>query len=1024
MKKVRFILFAAVAGLLAVSCTKEVNREVLPDETNSPIHFRAIANAVDTRTAVLSDESFIKWLETDQLKIVETLTYTLDGEEKTVNNSGSAVVASLSDSDKKAVFDATVTAGLPSGATLKSATYVAAYPAVIHSGDEEQENLKQGGSGDAKFWRVNMPATQHPEVGSFDPDADILLSGPASKDDNSRVAEGDDLGFSFHRIGTAVKMTVKGLASGEKLQKIVITAPVQVAGYVKVDLANGDYLDGTLPYSNGSNVLTLKFDDLAISGNLDVWFRVLAVDWSGTLEISAETDKADYYRTSAQETAITLSSPMVFADGGLTKFAVNLGVKRVAKQAGTVYTKVTSSDEIGEGANYIVAYLANAEATTATVMGPIASGNSFAGYVQDIAVSNNAITIQNQAIQVVTFEEAENEGEYYVKFGDKYLYLTSAANNKLALSDAKLSGSDAGKDVWSVTPSGITSTVMKNSSNVYFEIRFNSNSGQERFSSYPGTQKAITLFKNGDVHVVPAIIPSTASLSVGYQGLTDADDLSFSLKNLEGTIEVTCDGTVVTEAVDVDNTIVYSVSANTGDARTGWIEIAVGDVSARVTVSQLAAPSIDFETIAELNTLAASLSNNGSADYTGKLTNAVVSFVPDSGNAIVKDATGSILVFKSSHGLLQGQTFSGELNVTVKMYYTTIEITAIDAVFSGSQTEVLPANVTLSQLVGNFTTYQNAYVKVDNLTVTEKNGKNITVSNGDKTYVVYDNAGASVAETGDIISVVGTVADHNGVNQIKAWASNDITVTTSAPKAITFTQPTEANCSITVSAGGSSIASGATVATGTVVTLSATVGTGFTFGGWTVSGAEVANASATTTTFTMGTSAVSIRASFVNASGTKYTKVTSAPSDWSGTYIIVYESTATSGLVCLAGTDAYQNFTTATISSGVITSNDLSDYEVEIAGYSTGYSVKALGGANAGKYLEGKGSSSNGTAFAASPSNVTTLDLSDGVVTITNNTNLFVYNSTSGTNGERWRFYKSGTASGDAYKKPALYKKN
>lgn len=157
---------------------------------------------------------------------------------------------------------------------------------------------------------------------------------------------------------------------------------------------------------------------------------------------------------------------------------------------------------------------------------------------------------------------------------------------------------------------------------------------------------------------------------------------------------------------------------------------------------------------------------------------------------------------------------------------------------------------------------------------------------------------------------------------------------------------------------------------------------------------------------------------------TTYTKVTTAPDDWSGTYIIVYESSETSGLVCVAGTDAYQNYSSAVINNGVISSNDLSDCEVLIASYSSGYSIKALGGANANKFIEGKGSSSNGTSFSDSASKETSFSISGDVVTITNNTNLFVYNSTSGSNGERWRFYKSGTAAGDVYKKPALYKKD
>ena len=90
---------------------------------------------------------------------------------------------------------------------------------------------------------------------------------------------------------------------------------------------------------------------------------------------------------------------------------------------------------------------------------------------------------------------------------------------------------------------------------------------------------------------------------------------------------------------------------------------------------------------------------------------------------------------------------------------------------------------------------------------------------------------------------------------------------TTTSKAITFTQPTQAGCSIAVSVDGSAITSGATVAAGKTVTLTATVGTGFSFGSWNVTGATVAAATATTTTFTMGSSDVTVSASF-NSGGT------------------------------------------------------------------------------------------------------------------------------------------------------------
>ena len=134
---------------------------------------------------------------------------------------------------------------------------------------------------------------------------------------------------------------------------------------------------------------------------------------------------------------------------------------------------------------------------------------------------------------------------------------------------------------------------------------------------------------------------------------------------------------------------------------------------------------------------------------------------------------------------------------------------------------------------------------------------------------------------------------------------------------------------------------------------------------------------------------------------------------------MVYEST-NDNRICKAGVDEASNYVTGTISNSTIT-GDFSDYEIEVATYSTGYSIKALGGTNKGKFLEGKGSSSNGTTFATSASKVTTLSISDGVVTITNNTNVFAYNSAA--NNYRWRFFKSDTVSGGGYYKPCFYKK-
>ena len=151
------------------------------------------------------------------------------------------------------------------------------------------------------------------------------------------------------------------------------------------------------------------------------------------------------------------------------------------------------------------------------------------------------------------------------------------------------------------------------------------------------------------------------------------------------------------------------------------------------------------------------------------------------------------------------------------------------------------------------------------------NGKNINVADGNNNYVVFDNTSSVSVGVGDVITAIGTVTKYQTTEEIKVWKAADIIVTASAPKAITFTQPSgaagDAGCSFTVSVGGSPISSGDTVASGTTVTLTAAAGTDYEFTSWTVEGATVADASSATTTFEMGNSAVTISASFSSTSG-------------------------------------------------------------------------------------------------------------------------------------------------------------
>lgn len=279
----------------------------------------------------------------------------------------------------------------------------------------------------------------------------------------------------------------------------------------------------------------------------------------------------------------------------------------------------------------------------------------------------------------------------------------------------------------------------------------------------------------------------------------------------------------------VNKTFSFNLAENTGVTRTGHIDFTAGELKQTVTVTQK--KGLAFETIAELNALATSTA----AEVKGYFKNAIVSFVPAANTAIITDGTASIMYYKSSHGLKQGQTFTGEVNVNVVLYNSLYsELTAMDATFTGDEAEVKPEVVTIADLTADYAKYQNAYVKAVDLLVTGVSGKNITVKEGEKTYVVYNNAGNATNNVGDVITAVGTVTKYSTTEEIKVWKNEDITVTTPGP-AITATDITDVaaagvtNATTTVTLTNNTGWTASVTPDGTVVTAASIDGSTITY---------------------------------------------------------------------------------------------------------------------------------------------------------------------------------------------------
>ena len=142
-------------------------------------------------------------------------------------------------------------------------------------------------------------------------------------------------------------------------------------------------------------------------------------------------------------------------------------------------------------------------------------------------------------------------------------------------------------------------------------------------------------------------------------------------------------------------------------------------------------------------------------------------------------------------------------------------------------------------------------------------------------------------------------------------------------------------------------------------------------------------------------------------SGSKFVKVTSEPSDWSGTYLIICEeaNVAFKGSVTA---DAAGANVPVTINAGVVAAtDDLKKEVVTIAAVEGGYSVKTA----SGKYIYGIASSNKlnfSDSYKEAQLNTITLATA-GDVLLTSGTSVLRYNDQSGQ--DRFRYFKSTTYS-------------
>ena len=312
MRKQFFAITSVTAAAVAVlSCAKvaEIKDEALDNNAAKGFTVNVRAGEDMTRTmAVDGDVPSIEWSINDFIALIEVV----DGQVVSANYSESAIF----DEEGRASFITLIDwddIGTPGTSTYQ---YSAVYPghAVRYISGQ---------------YLLYLPEEQNLVGNNFSEDSDILISTVLDHG-NTRVTQDEDLMFPFRRVGTVVRLRLKGIPEGETISKVTLQAPEYIAGSIVYDPVTGNVDPETAFQDYAYNRITLIPSDLVATGDDVIWFRVMCdEDWAAGEEfvIQVDTDQGVYQKE------VTLPVDIRFPDGGLTKFGVDLSDSLVPLEA-------------------------------------------------------------------------------------------------------------------------------------------------------------------------------------------------------------------------------------------------------------------------------------------------------------------------------------------------------------------------------------------------------------------------------------------------------------------------------------------------------------------------------------------------------------------------------------------------------------------------------------------------------------------------------------------------------------------
>ncbi len=743
MKTRHFFFGIASAAMMLAGCeANEIKEAPVTESTGST--FELIADIAQTKTTMDANYK-VSWKEGDKIYMVtsdETW-----GKPYAEDNSA-ATVAEFIYNDGKFTTQATI------ADSDDPYTFYAMYC------NQDNKSWHRGAGSSDKLFSTQSQDCSDPTahigdydalVGSFE--ATVPMEGMAE--------------VTMQHIYTLMQVNVKNATGNEiAVTKFEMTAKegTDLTGIFNIDFSKSAISSVKTGYGESITV-NIENGTVAAGESLPVYFVMAPLaDYSGDITFKVTDSNGNTYTKTATLNNISFEAGKY----NTTPYTIS----EADEVEDEIYGVVEVDGAFEDGGKYVFAFKDGQDGTYTFINNKGTSNTADAG---SLSVVSGAIT--NPDAQYVFTAEADAEGYKLKNSNGNYIYYSGSSTT--------LNTNNTSTTTW--TPAFIAASYSYKITTGNRYIGFNGTSKAMAYATsnfkdqiadglaleqYAG---AISVFKLG---YTPVVVPKIMVSELELTAVADAEsiEIPYKTENVSGTITVTVtsdEGEMINGEPVVDTEkVTLNLNANESSTdKTATVTLSYeGAEVVVITITQYSAATAG-NGFASLYEDVTSTDSNNPDEFVINISDAVVTYVNGS-NAFVEDATAGILIYKSSHGLKEGDKMSGTLTGKAYVRYGVHQISDFDlsAVETSSDAIVPVTTISIADLLENYSSYISKRVKIEGATVTDAvtgtSDKNGSVEQNESSINLYNNSQSVSFVANDVVDFIAYPSYYNEIKQL------------------------------------------------------------------------------------------------------------------------------------------------------------------------------------------------------------------------------------------------------------------